>query len=225
MAESLDFLIRWGNARQITKEPTGCVNSAAAIGIAGDKLATFRRLQEKDIRTPDFQTTPFEDGVYLARARHGYGGSDIQICNGSYHFTGEFYSRYIENNREYRIHVVNGRVICVVRKYLEYPEKRVSEYVKNHNNGYAFKTPRRRLNKSRLDIAVRAVEALGLDFGAVDLIVDPQGVEYVLEVNTAPACSPRTLQLYASALAQLVREKSNDDYILHPSVDVREVLA
>jgi glutathione synthase/RimK-type ligase-like ATP-grasp enzyme len=81
-----------------------------------------------------------------------------------------------------------------------------------------FKTPARKLNKSRTDAAVKAVEALGLDFGAVDLVVDHQGLEYVLEVNTAPACSPKTLQAYAFQLANLIRERSNEDYILHPQV-------
>ncbi|HEY6020337.1 MAG TPA: hypothetical protein VIY48_10650, partial [Candidatus Paceibacterota bacterium] len=139
-------------------------------------------------------------GVVLARRRRGFGGTDIQVCRHDPCVVAEWYSGFIPNDREYRLHVVDGEVIRTQRKYLERPDQRHSDYIKNHANGYVFKTPQRPLRPSRLDAAVQAVSALGLDFGAVDLIVDPEGVEYVLEVNTAPACSPLTLSAYAEAL-------------------------
>lgn len=192
------LLLRWGNAARGDAGTT--VNRAEAIWKAGDKLASFRALREREISVPLFhESFPNEPGVWLARSRRGFGGRDIQVANGYPVVGAEFYSRYVPNEREYRIHVVCGEVIRVQRKYLERPDWRRSEYIKNHANGYVFEAPSRKLNKSRLDVAVRAVEALGLDFGAVDLVVGEDGLEYVLEVNTAPACSPLTLSAYVAA--------------------------
>jgi predicted ATP-grasp superfamily ATP-dependent carboligase len=223
--EQPDFLVRWGNGRYAEfDQPGRCINPAKAIWKAGDKLAALRAMQEAGVRVPEFYERCPGEGVILARKRRGFGGTDIQICGHNPCVPAEWYSRFVPNDREYRIHIVDGNLVRVVRKYLERPEQRRSEHIKNHSNGYVFKTPARKLNTSRVDASVKAVEALGLDFGAVDLVVDAQGVEYVLEVNTAPACSPKTLQAYAFQLANLIRERSNGDYILHPQVS-QEALA
>lgn len=221
-----DFLVRWGNARFPELDGASrVVNKAQAILLAGDKLRAIEQLGRSDVRTPVASRVCPGSGVILARRRRGFGGTDIQVCSHDPCVGAEWYSTYIPTNREYRLHVVGDKVVRVQRKYLERPDERVSEYVKNHKNGYAFKQPSRRLNSSRLDAAVKAVQSLGLDFGAVDLVVGEDKLEYVLEVNTAPACSPKTLNAYSTALADLVRERSGDDYILHPSVEVEKVLA
>lgn len=195
-----DLLLRWGNAKRAPRgEPGTCINQAAAIWSAGDKYTSLQKLSEAGIRVPDHSLNPPPLGgdTWLVRSRRGFGGKDILIHDGA--ARGEWYSKFIPNDREYRIHVVNGEVIRVQRKYLEHPDKRTSEHIKNHDNGYVFKAPQKTLNKSRLEAAVKAVEALGLDFGAVDLVIDHNGLEYVLEVNTAPACSPLTLSAYVEA--------------------------
>ena len=81
-------------------------------------------------------------------------------------------------------------------------------YIKNVSNGYVFKTPKRGLNGSRHRAAIGAVSALGLDFGAVDLIVDANGKEYVLEVNTAPALSPMRVEKYVQALRPMLEARA-----------------
>ncbi len=52
--------------------------------------------------------------------------------------------------------------------------------------------------------AKAAVKALGLHFGAVDVITDIDDTAYVLEVNTAPGLGPLTVVWYARYLAPLV---------------------
>lgn len=220
-----DFLVRWGNGRFAEFDVAGrSINPARAIWCAGDKLAAIRKLAEQNVSVPQAWTTCPGEGVILARSRRGFGGTDIRVCGHSPCIPAEWYSGFIPNEREYRIHVVGGHIVRVVRKYLERPDQRRSEYIKNHSNGYVFKTPSKKLNKGRTEASVKAVEALGLDFGAVDLVVDHEGVEHVLEVNTAPACSPKTLQAYAFQLAKLISERSGGEYIPHPQVS-EEALA
>lgn len=114
----------------------------------------------------------------------------------------DFYTAYVPNRREYRIHVFQGEVIRVQGKYLDYPEQHTNEYIKNYGQGFRFRAPDRELNADRLEAARRAVDALGLDFGAVDLLVGVDRLCYVLEVNTAPACSPLTAQAYVRKFAE-----------------------
>jgi hypothetical protein len=94
--------------------------------------------------------------------------------------------------------VVNDEVIRVQGKFLDNP-KQAQAHIRNYATGYRFRAPRRRLKPERLTMAVEAVKSLGLDFGAVDLLVADDGLGYVLEVNTAPSCSPITLGAYAVA--------------------------
>jgi len=52
-------------------------------------------------------------------------------------------------------------------------------------------------------VALAAVSALGLDFGAVDIIYNEhENQYYVLEVNTAPGLEGTTVEKYAEAFAK-----------------------
>jgi glutathione synthase/RimK-type ligase-like ATP-grasp enzyme len=112
----------------------------------------------------------------------------------------EFYTRFISNEREYRLHIFNGELIRLQRKYLDYPDQQRSPYIKNYANGYRFRTPQRMLHGERIEQATNAVRALGLVWGAVDMVIGEDNLAYVLEVNTAPKLAPLTMQQYAQAI-------------------------
>lgn len=221
-----DVLIRWGTQEAIHAHIT-TINPTGALALASDKLRALSRFEEEGVPHPEFVIENMApDGVWMGRKRHGFGGRDITVYeNQTVLVDGpvpEFYTKFIPNEREYRIHVYNGEVIRVQRKYLDHPEQRRSEYIKNYQNGYRFRQPTRRLNTSRLEAATKAVAALGLTFGAVDLIVDHEGREYVLEVNTAPKCSPLTAGHYVDAITAHLRELGVE---VTPNLDVLEALS
>lgn len=210
-----DVIIRWGNSTPLPAALRNSVVINTGVYNAGDKLRAFDLLQAADVRIPDILRSaptldPNSNVVWLGRNRHGFGGTDIRIWRGGeLPFGGmpEFWSKFIPNEREYRIHVCNGQAIRVQRKYLDFPADRRSEYIKNYANGYRFRSPARQLNSERTNAAIAAVDALGLDFGAVDCVVGSEDNRtYVLEVNTAPKLSPLTGQKYAEALKELLAE-------------------
>lgn len=109
--------------------------------------------------------------------------------------------QWIIDAREFRVYVVNGQSI------------KISEKIGggNHDRGAIFEYPHGFTHKLSLrKHAKAAVEALGLDFGAVDLLYTERDNKwYVLEVNTAPCLTDETsdtLQCYVDAFMELSSE-------------------
>lgn len=208
-------VLRWGSRRPV---PAGVpvINRAAAIAAASDKLAAFERMQAAGVPVPAFTTDAgaaagwLADGsTVLGRTRRQSRGRGIVVYRpgDSLDAGHELYTRLIPAVRdEYRLHVVGGEVIRTQRK-----RGPAGALIRSHAAGYRYVgLVSRRLHSARLDAAVEAVEAVGLDFGAVDLLVGTDGATTVLEVNTAPSCSPLTLAAYAAALGSLAATRSRD---------------
>lgn len=60
------------------------------------------------------------------------------------------------------------------------------------------------------DLAKKAVEAVGYDFGAVDLLVQEDGTQTVLEINRAAGCDNYTASAYAQAIVGWARSLEED---------------
>lgn len=205
-----DVLIRWGNRAAGILDGAASqriINKASAIAAASDKLGSLVKLREAGVRVPDFSEDPTDlEFPFVGRKRSHARGTDLVLClqKGDYkRKPRDYYVQYIPTVREFRVHVVGDGAIRVQGKYLDVPEQAVP-WIRNHSNGYRFRAPRKRLNRERLNQAVQAVKALGLDFGAVDLLIGDDGQTYVLEVNTAPSCSPLTGGAYVAAFQRLL---------------------
>jgi hypothetical protein len=220
-------IIRWGSRAfpAIDGAERRVLNRVAAIERASHKLNSLEILRDRDIPVPDFDTDPEalvrRTGYpILGRRMQHARATDLVLCLQRRDFRRrprDYYIAYIPTNREYRLHVVGGDVIRVQGKYSDVQGDYLP-WVRNFASGYRFRAPSRRLHNARLNSAVAAVDALGLDFGAVDLIVGDDGAHYVLEVNTSPACSPRTGAAYVNAFARMLGLDS--DQINYGALDV-----
>ena len=105
------------------------------------------------------------------------------------------------------------RVLRIQGKYLDFPDQHTNPYIQNYGQGYRFRAPNFDIHQDRKDLAIAAVRALGLDFGAVDMLIGEDKKAYVLEVNSAPACSPLTLTAYAEAFADELDLSVDRDYL------------
>jgi glutathione synthase/RimK-type ligase-like ATP-grasp enzyme len=221
-----DFLIRWGNAMPVRVSGPE-LNPPQAISNASNKLRAFRKFTEAEVSIPRFTDSRYEaiqlqnEGYTIfGRTVTGSKGRGIVIyppgAEVGHH---QLYTAFIPNVREYRLHVVSDSVIRTQRKYPERVGAREDAPIKNVEHGFVFKAPQNKLHKHREDLAINACKALGLDFGAVDMVIDHAGTAYVLEINTAPACSPMTGTAYVTALRELVLEKSNGEYDLATNLE------
>ena len=119
----------------------------------------------------------------------------------------------IGKRTEYRVHVFGGQVIhrsIKLRRNREDGQgERNPTLVRNVNNGWVYGNTDG-VPAQVDDLAVRAVAALGLDFGAVDILYydGAQPEALALEVNTAPGLSPDSsaLHAYRDAIIRLIEQ-------------------
>lgn len=213
-------LINWGNTSPVA-ERVGLrvLNKPEAIARAVDKVSCFRTLQEAGVRVPEFSTVTPERGraIWLARTNvRGSGGDGIVVVRKDTEFpAAPLYVKYVPKVEEYRVHVgPEGGAIFVQQKKrkvtdVEVEQTKDQKLIRNHDNGWVFCLPDDMEAEPLLALreeASRAVRALGLDFGAVDVIIGRDDrLPYVLEVNTAPGIeSPTLTEAYKQAFERVV---------------------
>lgn len=205
-------VINWGNGSLPDQvEACNVINKPEAVNKAGNKLLAFQALKENEnVNIPDFTedadvaTEWLADGIVVARTvLRGHSGNGIVLCEQDDDLVdAPLYVKYVKKTQEYRVHVVQGKVIDQQRKARkkDVEDEDVNWKIRNHDNGFIFMREGVDLPEVALEQASLAIDALGLDFGAVDLIYnEKQDKYYVLEVNTAPGLTGTTLDNYKEA--------------------------
>lgn len=106
---------------------------------------------------------------------------------------------------EYRVHVFKGRVIDFAQKKRIRDQENYNKYIRNYDNGWIFAREDITLPPSASQLAIDAVHALSLDFGAVDIVHSGYSNNcFVLEVNTAPGLQGSTVNSYKEAIISLL---------------------
>lgn len=177
--------------------------------VASDKLRTFDILKEKGVSHVPYTASKEEAAGYLAaghtvfaRTTGGQGGSGITVVSpGETLPDRPLYTQYVKKKKEFRVHVVEGEVIDVQQKKKKNGTGPAG-LIRNLANGWIFAHEDVVEPDGLRDLGVAAVAAVGLDFGAVDIIWnETQNRCYVLEVNTAPGLCNTTCQKYVQAFA------------------------
>ncbi len=210
-------VINWGSSN-LPENVIGAkvINSPEAVGKASDKLVCLDTLGAGDVAIPDYATDPLIAEVWLRggcavvcrQKLNGHSGEGIVIATeGGQLVDAPLYTMYIPKKSEYRVHVFNGKVIDVRRKArrMDVPDDQINWKVRSYANGFVFAKGEAlgEVPRSVIYNAIQAVEALGLVFGAVDVIFnEKRGQAYVLEVNTAPGLEGSTVDSYANAIAE-----------------------
>lgn len=228
-ANRVGTLIRWGSTDQVRYRPGTTLNKRNALLLATDKLAALRRMQERGVPTPNVYTDPHTIPVHafpvLGRAATHRQGSDIVLCMqrrdlaralaaGCTHF-----SEYIPTTAEFRVHIFQGETLKLSEKVWTEGEN-YTPYIRNFEHGHTFRNSRTVTPTGQRLVevyAAAAVEALGLDFGAVDVLVGDDGYVRVLEVNTGPSLAENSLQVYGDKLASIL------GVTFTPPVEVEEI--
>lgn len=194
-----NVLVRWGSRR--TGRADIEINTAEAVTLARDKKQSRQRLvglspetwyRESEVKLP-----------CVIRPRRHSAGKKFFVC----HSTGEvsraivrcgpgwYATALVDKTKEYRVFILQDRVIRMSEKH----QGNAGEIAWNVGNGAsAAGVARKNWPIPVLKAAIEASRKLGLDWTAVDVIVDATGRPFVLEANTAPG-----LQSGSKALEQI----------------------
>lgn len=211
-------LINWGNSKDILRhvECGGCLNPPNAVRNAVNKLQAFKLMKE-GVSIPPW-TESLEEAVEWIKqgsdvvVRHklsGHSAEGLEIITTAEGHGGltpaPLYTKYIKKDQEYRIHVFRGNVFFVQRKARkkDVPDEQVNWQVRNLKGGFIYANVDVKVSEKVEKEAKAAIMALGLDFGAVDIIETKKGDAYVLEVNTSPGLERSTLEKYAEQFKAL----------------------
>lgn len=204
-----DIIINWGNSHEPVWKysPEQMCNLPASVGVAVNKLETLKALKEWGVRTVPWTQNKDEARAWgLVCERHtltGHSGEGIRVSTPDMIQNAPLYTEMLVPCDEYRVHVFNGQIIDYSKKVKEVNGEFVSapeELIKNKEHDWYFLrdvAPR----DSVQEAARTAVEALGLDFGAVDIIRYKKKA-YVLEVGTAAGLSPVGVEAYTNAIIE-----------------------
>ena len=199
--------IRWGCTDVLPPIPT--IQKAEAIHEVNDKLEFRRKLNEHNLCPKTyFNIGEVDEWPIVLRPRHHAQGRNIIIANeGDIDRIQQnwYASKIINKKREYRIFIVQGRVIAVAQKF----PANEQAFAWNVARGGRFENVKWNEWPLRsVRIAIEAFNLSKLDFGGVDVIEDNDR-SYVLEINSAPSLtSPYRQVCMAKALNYMIENAS-----------------
>lgn len=213
-----DILLNWGNTSEYAYflqprvgkifNPPDCVDKAV------NKIRFLEICTQNDIPCPRW-TTNRADATVLARTNDivartlitAHGGRGIALIKRGTEELPEakLYTVYVPKKTEYRVHVCGDNVFDVQQKKLKRGTQNPNFQIRSWDNGWIFARQGVKFPDEVAETAVKAVKALGLDFGAVDVgwnELKKQPIVY--EVNTAPGIEGETLDTYIKTIKGMV---------------------
>jgi hypothetical protein len=212
-----DKVINWGSSRALDYGPAMIINNPVFVQRASNKLQFFQQLDQfeydqagENCRVPEWTTDINVARTWLPETKvvcrtllTSHSGNGIIIASEIDQVVpAPLYTRYVKKQAEYRVHIVRGRIIDVQRKIRDPDNTPVDWHVRSHRNGFIFVRSGFELPVDAETQSLRAFRASGLDFGAVDCIIDRDGNAWVLECNTAPGLVGTTVTKYADAFRE-----------------------
>ena len=222
-----DVIINWGSSKNpVFDIRGGCklLNPPERVHDATNKVMCFRALEAANVPTLDFTLDPDvaykwleEPGVavFARSLLAGHGGAGIIVLHNQVEYQDttynqrqnfKFFTKHQASDSEFRVHVVNGKMIDAAQKKQMGNDKLKAEgieldmEVRNHNKGWIFARQGVVIPDSVRDACIAAVAAVKLDFGAVDVLYSNLDGPFILEINTAPGLEGTTLTRYIAAM-------------------------
>ncbi len=144
---------------------------------------------------------------------NSYGGHGIVLIKSANR--GErnntWYQQFVAKVREIRVYFFNGDLCMVEEKFVKNPHK----VTWNLYNCLRWERNRElEGNRELADIVTEAAEAIRVDWGAADVLIDKAGKFWICEVNSRPSCwggkKPKLKMTVKNGVYQLVSNERSD---------------
>lgn len=201
------------------------INPPEAAVRAADKRMTKCMFATAGVKTapwwPDWDPDRFP---VVVKHRHGSRGTGVYLmktpeelaaffrARGEAHVKEHFIVEKFRNYRfEYRLHATQTEVFFANRKARRtgVPEDQWWKHTNDNSIWFNEANPEFRKPETWEAIkaeAIKAVSALSLDFGAIDVKVNNSGEFFIIEVNSAPSLGGVTRDVYLELLPRLARQ-------------------
>lgn len=215
-------IINWGHSgndlsEYVLSNAQQVYNPPSLVAIAINKLHCLEALSVAGVSIPPFTTDINEARAWIRDSskevveRHmlrSSGGEGIRIrTEASSLQPAPLYTQYVKKKQEYRVHVIAGQVADVQRKAKRTGATIYDWKIRNLEAGFIFVRGEVSPPQDVIDQALLAIQAVALDFGAVDVIYNAHEEKaYVLEVNTACGLEGTTLGMYADGLKSMIED-------------------
>lgn len=216
-------LIRWGTREEIEGENLIVYNQSKSIKNATDKKLSREIFAQNNVSTPRLlrSVNDWNNTWVIARPSVHSKGKNFVILKTKdelrHHWRQDwYYSEFVDKQREFRVHVGHSKVLALMEKHNPNNGNIAWNRAVNQNDPFTWVGQQQSDNENLKPVlieAIKAVNALGLDMGGVDVMLQ-NGVAYVLEVNTAPTLntSPKVANMWAKYWEFLLRR---DDRRIH----------
>lgn len=220
------LVINWGSSyRGKVRSTVPVLNAPEAVAIAANKLHTFNKLKDSGLSgyIPSYTTNIHEaslwitrdmDKVYCRTLLTSSQGNGIVIASTIDELVPcDLYVRDVPIDREIRVHVFDGGVIDFSQKRKIRKELRkekditLNSSIRNLKGGWIFARNGVEIPDKAKEISIEAIRAIGLDFGAIDIVLSNNNQLKILEINTAPGMEGTTLEVYFNAIREYISNK------------------
>jgi len=207
-----DLIINLGNShRPIWDNGVVMVlNHWDAVATAVNKLKSFQVFKERAVSTVDFSTNIEDAKRWIAEGKevfcrtilNGHSGEGIVIAKTVEQLVAApLYTKYFNGKNEYRLHFMGGKLIDFAQKKKRNEAEEANDQIRSYSNNWVFCRDGVSLPRIVVEEARKAIKALNLDFGAIDIRYKVRdNICAVLEVNTSPALVNTTLENYLNGL-------------------------
>ena len=220
-----DFMINWGlSHKPVHLQRAKFINHPSNVALSVDKRKTLQRLHERDVSALEYTTdrqTAIDwyycgQTVVVRTSATSHSGYGIVLMDPNATMTPQdmphapLYTKYVKKNREYRVHVfphLGTNFVQQKRRSYDVPDDEVDWHIRNYSNGFIFAcNSLQSIPNDLVSEATKAVSALELDFGCVDILWNGyQDKLYVIEVNSACGLEgDSTLEFYKSNIERIL---------------------
>lgn len=230
-----DSVINWGCSKSPTissiKELLNdgvWLNRPSAVATSSDKRKMYRALKSRGVDTFDFidgssteeEIREFsllpEDTVVRTLVNSHSGNGIVIVPRGELVPPASLYTKFKSLTYEWRVFVVGEIIVDILQKKKMTTEKlnekgiEFNPVIRCNKNGWVYSRKNIvEMGPVGRTLALSAIDAIGLDFGAVDIGYTYGGNFIVVETNTAPGLeNPTTITNFTSGLMSLLASKN-----------------
>lgn len=234
-----EYVFRWGTYTNVQNGPK-VVNKRAALLKSGDKRRFRLELSEAGLAPKTFgslddlliNSPQWPSERLLVRPEHHKRSEGMFLCAGPQdllkaikEIDGPYYiSEFVNKQKEFRVFVAQNRVVWMIEKHPKSADEVSWGCVEDGKFDYVGWGD---WPSKVVKVALESMKLSGLDFGAVDIIVDEEGRALTTEINTAPWLSPYYIKCIAKVFSYITKNGRDhfpdaEEYgwkkVIHPAI-------